>query len=120
VGDSLLRWPAHGELRALDWSNIDLAAGIIRVEHSWDRIEGLVEPKSKKSKRTVPIPSILRGYLVEHRERRFALGQRTGFVFGASAESPFNYDVTYGRYGFGRRPGSSRSACTSADTPTSR
>ena len=66
-----------GELRALDWSNVDLAGGLLRVEKSWDRVEGLVEPKSKKSKRTVAIPSILRGYLVEHRKRRFALGQRT-------------------------------------------
>jgi hypothetical protein len=79
----------------------------------------ITHPKSRRSG-GLTIPSIFRGYLVEHRERRFALGQRTGFVFGASAESPFNYDVTYGRYGFGRRPGSSRSACTSADTPTSR
>jgi len=43
----------------------------------------------------VPIPSVLRGYLVEHRKRRFALGQRSGFVFGESTETPFNYDVTY-------------------------
>jgi integrase len=86
-----------GELRALDWSNVDLAGGIIRVLQSWDRIEGLVEPKSKKSKRTVPIPSVLRGYLVEHRKRRFALGQRTGFVFGETPERPFNYDVTVDR-----------------------
>ena len=53
-----------GELRALDWSAVDLPAEIIRVEHSWDRVEGLVEPKSRKGKRTVPIPSVLRGYLV--------------------------------------------------------
>src|SRR5262249_11792410 len=51
----------------------------------------------KKGKRTVPIPGILRGYLVEHRKRRFALGQRTGFVFGETPERPFNYDVTYDR-----------------------
>ena len=86
-----------GELRALKWENVDLAGGRIRVEHSWDRVEGLVEPKSKKSKRTVPIPSVLRGYLAEHRKRRFALGQRSGFVFGDSPETPFNYDVTYDR-----------------------
>jgi integrase len=52
----------------------------------------VVEPKSKKSKRTVPIPSILRGYVVEHRERRFALGQRVGFVFGETPERPSKLD----------------------------
>ncbi len=86
-----------GELRALDWSNVDLAGGVIRVEHSWDRVEGLVAPKSKKSTRTVPISGILRGYLAVHRERRFALGQRIGFAFGESPTSPFNYDGTYDR-----------------------
>jgi integrase len=86
-----------GELRALDWSAVDLVAGIIQVEASWDRVEGLVAPKSKKGTRTVPIPSVLRGYLVEHRARRFALGQRTGFVFGETSATPFNYDVTYDR-----------------------
>lgn len=86
-----------GELRALDWSAVDLAGGVIRVQQSWDRVEGLVAPKSKKSRRTVPIPSILRSYLHEHRRRRFALGQRTGFVLGETPERPFNYDVTYDR-----------------------
>jgi len=45
----------------------------------------------------VPIPSILRGYLAEHRKHKFALGQRSGFVFGETPGSPFNYDVTYDR-----------------------
>jgi integrase len=86
-----------GELRALDWANVDLAGGVIRVEHSWDPVEGLVAPKSRKSTRTVPIPGILRGYLAAHRERRFAIGQRIGFVFGETPTSPFNYDVTVDR-----------------------
>jgi integrase len=86
-----------GELRALDWTAVDLSAGIIRVERSWDRVEGIVAPKSRKGVRTVPIPGVLRGYLVEHRERRFAQGQRLGFVFGETPTTPFNYDVTYDR-----------------------
>jgi integrase len=58
---------------------------------------GLIAPKSKKGKRTVPIASVLRGYLVAHRARRFALGQRIGFVFGSSPTTPFDYDQTYDR-----------------------
>ena len=45
-----------GELRALDWSHVDLAAGVIRVEKAWDVKEGLIEPKSKAGRRKVPIP----------------------------------------------------------------
>ena len=86
-----------GELRALKWENVELAADIIRVEYGWDRVEGLIAPKSKKGTRTVPIAGLLRGYLSEHRRRRFALGQRGGFVFGETATEPFDYDRTYDR-----------------------
>src|SRR5581483_5281369 len=34
-----------GELQALDWSDIDLDANLIRVERSWDRQAGFIEPK---------------------------------------------------------------------------
>jgi integrase len=97
VGDRLLRGPAHGRVararlgerrpgRRRDPRRAQLGPG-----------RGLVAPKSRKSTRTVPIPGILRGYLAAHRERRFAIGQRIGFVFGETPTAPFNYDVTYDR-----------------------
>src|SRR5262249_16718801 len=36
----------RGELMALRCEDIDLTAGVIRVERSWDVREGVVEPKS--------------------------------------------------------------------------
>src|SRR5262249_1777120 len=55
-----------GELRALRWEDIDLANGVIRVERSWDKVEGPIEPKSRAGRRSVPIAGVLRDYLVEH------------------------------------------------------
>jgi integrase len=77
----------RGELQALRWEDIDFEAAVIRVERSWDDKERiLIEPKSRAGRRSVPIPSILRGLLVEHRLRS---GRREGLVFGASRERPF-------------------------------
>jgi integrase len=75
-----------GELRALDWENVDLANGKLRVEQSWDAREGLIETKNR-GKRTVPIAAALRDLLVVHRMR---LGEPEGFVFGRSPDHPFN------------------------------
>jgi integrase len=37
----------NGELQALRYEDVDLEAGLLRVEHSWDAVEGAVDPKSK-------------------------------------------------------------------------
>jgi integrase len=58
-----------GELQALRWEDLDLAAGVIRVERSWDPRVGPIEPKSRSGRRAVPIAAVLRDYLVEHRMR---------------------------------------------------
>ncbi len=46
----------------------------------------MVEPKSRAGRRSVPIPAVLRGYLLEHKLRS---GRSEGLVFGRSAEAPF-------------------------------
>ena len=77
----------RGELMALRWEEVDLAAGVIHVERVYDEKERVeVEPKSRAGRRTVPIVGALRDVLVEHkaRERR-----DTGLVFGSSAKTPF-------------------------------
>ena len=71
---------------ALEWENVDLAKGVIRVERSYDP-KGAVytEPKSEAGKRTVPIPAALRDYLIEHKLRS---GASTGLVFKLDTNAP--------------------------------
>ncbi len=62
---------------ALRWDDVDLAAGVIHVRRGWDRVEGEIEPKSRRGRRRVPIPAALRDHLLE---RKLATGD--GRVFG--------------------------------------
>lgn len=57
----------RGELVALRWDDVDLAVGVIHVRRGWDSVEGEVAPKSRQGRRKVPVPGILRDYLLEHR-----------------------------------------------------
>jgi integrase len=76
-----------GELRALRWEDVDLTGGVLRVERSWDAREGVVEPKSRSGRRTVPIPAVLRSDIAGHRLRS---GRTTGLVFGQGNGRAFN------------------------------
>jgi hypothetical protein len=55
---------------------------VIRIERSWDEKEGSQGVKTEESERTVPIPSVLRGYLVEQRIRA---SDPEGLVFGTGS-----------------------------------
>jgi integrase len=77
----------RGELQALDWADLDLAAGLIRVERAWDIKQGIVGPKSRSGRRTVPVPALLRDHLVEH---RMASERSEGLVFGRMPDKPFD------------------------------
>ena len=78
----------RGELQALRWEAIDLEAGVLRVEHSWDRVAGIVSPKSRSGERSVPIPGALAHELREFRLRQGTGGE--GFVFSHTGERPFD------------------------------
>ncbi len=78
----------RGELQALRWSALDLEAGILSVERSWDRVAGLVEPKSRSGERRVPIPRALHRRLVAHRLGQGRGGE--GFVFSRDGSRPFD------------------------------
>ncbi len=46
-----------GELRALQWLDVDFERRLIHVRHNWDRVEGLISPKSEAGLRVIPIDS---------------------------------------------------------------
>jgi integrase len=77
----------RGELRALRWRDVDLAAGVIRVRRGWDDVEGEQDVKSAKSRRDVPIVGALRQLLRDH---QMASGRRASdLVFGLTEAAPF-------------------------------
>jgi integrase len=78
----------RGELRGLDWSDIDFENGLIHVTRSWDNRAGHIKPKSDAGTRGVPMIDELRTTLMRHRLAQGRGG--AGLVFGRSAERPFN------------------------------
>jgi integrase len=76
----------RGELMGLRWEDIDLTGGVLRVERGWDAIEGPIAPKTALSRRVVPIASVLRAHLAEHRLR---CPWAVGLAFGQNSFRPF-------------------------------
>jgi integrase len=82
-----------GELRALRWSDIDIAAGVIRVSRSMDGKGAIIAPKSAAGVRDVPVPRVLRSLLAAH--RLASVGD--GYVFGSSLGTPFTPSAVWRR-----------------------
>jgi integrase len=60
----------RGELMALTWADVDLASRVIRVNKSHDPESGTTGlPKSDAGNRRVPIPDVLRDFLIAHKLR---------------------------------------------------
>jgi integrase len=72
----------RGELIGLRWEDVDLATGVIHVRRGWDEVEGEIAPKSRQGRRAVPIPAVLRDYLLEHRMATMGDGR----VFNAARQ----------------------------------
>ncbi len=65
----------RGEALALHWSDVDVDAGTVRVSRTLSRVGGALtftEPKSQRSRRTVPLPAPLVAELRAHRVRQAA------------------------------------------------
>jgi len=60
---------------------------VIHVERGWDPSAGPIELKSRAGRRKVPIPAVLRDYLVEHLARCDRDGSQ--LIFGRTPEDPF-------------------------------
>jgi integrase len=88
----------RGEALALQWSDVDLAKGLLRVRGTLSRIDGelvVTEPKTAKSKRFVPISAPAAGVLrdlhaaqTEERSRAGSAWRQTGFVFTTEFGEP--------------------------------
>jgi integrase len=90
------------EYLALRWSDIDLKSGIATVQRVlvWHRTGGgwsLDEPKTKKSRRNIPLPDSLTEKLKKHRKKqleyRLGMGgtyQNNDFVFASELGTPLN------------------------------
>ena len=80
----------RGEMQALRWKDVDFEGGVVRVERSWDRQVGPIEPKSRSGRRRVPLAPPLRGRLAAY---GFAHPpEEESLVFGASGGRAFRPD----------------------------
>ncbi len=77
----------RGELRGLQWINIDYEEGLIRVERSWDPVKGPIDVKSGAGRRAVPMAFVVRRELRAHQQRTGRSGQ--DLVFGRSSTEAF-------------------------------
>lgn len=77
----------RGELRALRYSDIDLAARVIRVQRGWDAVEGEQDGKSAAADRRVPILDLLAPELAAHKLRSGRDGD--DLIFGRTATETF-------------------------------
>lgn len=82
----------QGEALALQWKDIRLAApASVTVRRSMARVEGetvMKEPKSRKSRRTVPLPAAAVAALTEHRDGQAARPLPGALVFAGAKGQP--------------------------------
>ncbi len=90
-----------GEVCALSWEDVDLKENVLRVRHTVSRVQGaegaaaslcIDTPKTEASQRDIPIPSVLRPYLLHMKEisrSAFVVSDREGFI------SPRTYEYRY-------------------------
>ena len=58
-----------GELAALDWPNVNLSDGRVRVEHTWNPVDGLLAPKDREVRvvyLTGEARAVLEGWVKTH------------------------------------------------------
>ena len=77
----------RGELRGLQWSNVEFEGGVIRVERSWDPVKGPVDVKTGAGRRAVPMAFVVRRELMAHKARTGRDGR--DLVFGRTATEAF-------------------------------
>jgi integrase len=84
----------YGELRALRWDALDTTRNLIEVRESWDPKTGPIAPKTRKSRRTVPVPEILRELLLAQ-GAECSNPNKSALVFGIADDEPFQAERLY-------------------------
>ena len=92
----------RGELLGLQWEHVDLDAETLRVVQSLQRVGGKLQlkaPKTRKSRRTVPLPppvvEALKAHKIAQGKERLAAGpdwHDTGMVFASAVGTPMEPD----------------------------
>ena len=86
----------QGELLGLRWPDVDLAAGTITVRHALQWIDGsptLVETKTTKSRRTIPLPKVAAEALASLWAQRSAGTVSSPYLFIGTAGQPLRGTV---------------------------
>jgi integrase len=73
----------EAEALGLRWDDVDFQTGTINVRYQLQRLNGklqLTQPKTEKSRRAIPMPTITRSALVAHpaAQREMRSSQETG------------------------------------------
>ena len=98
----------QGEALGLQWEDVDLESGTLRVRHTLQRVDGapqLMEPKSARSRRTIAMPSVAVRALREHRTRQLqerlwagSRWQKSDYVFTSTIGTPLYSRPTTQRF----------------------
>jgi integrase len=90
---SVLTGVRQSEALALQWQDIDVQAGVVRVRRQLDRQGNLVEPKTLAAVREIPIPPSVGRMLTAEKERSFTrrMAGRDNFVFTSEVGTPLGH-----------------------------
>ena len=72
-----------GEALALSWRDVDLAAPALRVRHQWGKEHRLKAPKTRGSRRTVPLDPAMAAWLAAWKGEQDAA--KVGGLLGISS-----------------------------------
>jgi integrase len=86
---AVLTGARQGELIALRWRDVDLPRRLIHIEHSYNRLNGESDPKTKSGKRSIVISDELQRILKDHLAA--VGGSHDDLVFGNRAGHHMNH-----------------------------
>ena len=108
----------RGELRGLRWTNVDFDGGVIRVERSWDPVQGPVDVKTGAGRRAVPMAFVVRNSWPTRRGQDVTVATSSSVARRPRRSSRRRSE--HARTRRGSKPGSSRSLRTRRATARSR